>query len=117
MGRGGGCKTIALGSVFSLSGALTPGRVVTLGFSESIWITKLFKSYWYKQGKAPEVTSAPLWRLEAPLVGPGVTKVQGVAHHISLVCFKKDLSFVNLLAYKTFVWLFSIHYDAPILFC
>ena len=59
MGRGGGCKTIALGSVFSLSGALTPVRVVTLGFSESIWITKLFKSYWYKQGKAPEVTSGP----------------------------------------------------------
>ena len=59
MGRGGGCKTIALGSVFSLLGALTPGGVVTLGFSESIWITKLFKSYWYKQGQAPQVTSAP----------------------------------------------------------
>ena len=59
MGRGGGCKTIALGSVFSISGALTPVQVVTLGFSESIWITKLFKSYWYKQGKAPQATSAP----------------------------------------------------------
>ena len=90
---------------------------MTLGFSESIWITKLFKSYWYKQGKAPQVTSAPLWRLEALLVGPGVSKVQGVAHHISLVCFKKDLFIVDLLAYITFLWLFLIHYDAAILFC
>ena len=86
MGRSGGCKTIALDSVFSLSGALTPDRVVTLGLSESIWITKLFKSYWYKQGKTPQVTSAP------PLAPEGSVgwswrqqSTRGGASHLSCV--------------------------------